>query len=85
MCSEHHISGTEGICPICHQRMERIKPTICYCQHCKQNYNEQYVCPLCSSALQQIKGCGAINYICRKDGLISTNKVKFHYLPISGE
>ena len=85
MNNEQNLSNIEGVCPVCHQPMKRTSPKICYCEHCHHNYDEQYLCPVCSAFLQQIKGCGAINYICQNDGLVSTSKVKFHYRPVLGE
>lgn len=85
MNNQQSLPTTEGICPVCQQTMERIKPNVCHCKYCQQSYDEQYLCPKCSAFLQQVKGCGAINYICTKDGLVSSNQVKFHYRPIVGE
>ena len=73
--------GQEGICPKCHNRMSIVLPQHYDCPHCKQHYQEQYICPICRQNAQMVKGCGAINYICHTDGLISSSKVIFHYLP----
>lgn len=70
---------TEGICPKCHQNMERKSSNDCYCKTCQISYRESYQCPTCNSTLNQIKGCGAINYLCPNDGLVSSSKVVFHY------
>ncbi|OCG46227.1 MULTISPECIES: YfgJ family double zinc ribbon protein [Gilliamella] len=74
-------SGQEGICPKCHHKMTIISPQHYQCPQCQQHYLEQYICPICHQSAQIIKGCGAINYICHTDGLISSSKVIFHYLP----
>ncbi len=73
--------GQEGICPKCHNRMSIVSPQYYDCPHCQQHYQEQYICPICRQNVQMVKGCGAINYICHTDGLISSSKVIFHYLP----
>lgn len=70
---------TEGLCPACQQMMEKQSPRNYICQRCQQHYYEHYICPICQQSLEQIKGCGAINYLCRTDGLISSNKVIFRY------
>ncbi|MFQ1017604.1 MULTISPECIES: YfgJ family double zinc ribbon protein [unclassified Gilliamella] len=74
-------SGKEGLCPKCHHKMSVVSPQNFNCPHCKQHYLEQYICPTCLQKAQMIKGCGAVNYICPTDGLISSSKVIFHYLP----
>lgn len=71
--------NTEGYCPNCHKAMEKQSPRHYYCQTCRQHYYENYTCPICQQMLEQIKGCGAINYLCRTDGLISASKVIFRY------
>lgn len=73
--------GQEGICPTCHNKMDIVSPQHYNCPDCKQHYLEQYTCPICQQSAQIVKGCGAINYICHTDGLISSSKVIFHYLP----
>lgn len=73
-------SGKEGVCPKCHNKMSVLSPQHYDCSSCKTHYLEQYICPICQQNLQMIKGCGAINYICPTDGLISSSKVIFHYL-----
>ncbi|OTQ60379.1 zinc-ribbon domain-containing protein [Gilliamella sp. A7] len=73
--------GQEGICPKCHNRMSIVSPQYYDCSHCQQHYQEQHICPICRQNVQMVKGCGAINYICHTDGLISSSKVIFHYLP----
>ncbi|RKS85801.1 zinc ribbon protein [Orbus hercynius] len=70
----------EGICPTCHQSMQQQSPRDYYCQVCAQHYYENYICPICNKTLEQIKGCGAINYLCQTDGLISGSKVIYQYL-----
>ncbi|KES19076.1 Protein of unknown function (DUF1407) [Gilliamella apicola SCGC AB-598-B02] len=73
--------GQEGICPNCNEKMSSVSPQYFSCSKCQQHYIEQYICPICQQSAQMIKGCGSINYICQTDGLISSSKVIFHYLP----
>lgn len=81
MSEKNNISDSEGLCPICHHNMTKLKPRLYSCKQCQQDYYEEYICPLCEANLEQIKGCGSINYLCKKDGLVSSNKIKFHYCP----
>lgn len=74
-------SDEEETCPTCHNKMEQQSPRHYYCQTCHQNYYEIYVCPTCRHPLEQIKSCGAINYLCKTDGLVSSSKITFHYQP----
>lgn len=71
----------EGLCPICHKTMCNKSPQHYYCEYCRQHYVEQFICPTCQQQAQRVKGCGAINYICQNDGLISSRKIIFNYLP----
>lgn len=80
MTKKAHNTSTEGQCPTCHHHMEQQSPRHYYCQTCQQNYYENYICPICGQELSQIKGCGAINYLCKTDGLISSSKILFQYL-----
>ncbi len=75
------MNQTEAICPQCHTKMTSDSPLHYHCESCGQYYNEQFICPFCEQNVQMVKGCGAINYICPKDGLVSSSKVIFHYLP----
>lgn len=70
----------EGSCPVCKHLMQLVNPRNYYCQTCQRNYAEYYLCPYCGQELTQIKGCGAINYLCKTDGLISSSKILFQYL-----
>ncbi|WP_294826113.1 zinc-ribbon domain-containing protein [uncultured Gilliamella sp.] len=81
--SKKNIAGQsqEGLCPKCHHKMDVISAQHYDCAHCKQHFVEHYICPTCHQPAQMIKGCGAINYICQTDGLISSSKVIFQYLP----
>lgn len=72
--------GKEGICPKCHNKMSIVAPQHYDCPHCQQHYLEQYICPICQQSAKMVKGCGATNYICPTDGLISSSKVIFQYL-----
>ncbi|MDF7666678.1 zinc ribbon domain-containing protein [Orbaceae bacterium ESL0727] len=69
-----------AICPKCHQKMRQLSPQSYICEHCQQNYREQSLCPTCGNPAQLIQGCGASNYFCPTEGLISSKKVIIHYL-----
>ncbi|QIQ20749.1 YfgJ family double zinc ribbon protein [Zophobihabitans entericus] len=70
-----------GLCPNCHQQMKMVKIDQYHCENCLQDYSERIHCPTCGADAQCIRGCGAVNYLCPKDGLISKSKVKYYYLP----
>lgn len=76
---------TEGLCPVCHQALKYVSKDHYQCENCKQFYLEQAYCSICSNQLKIIKGCGAINYLCNTDGLISSKKVQFHYIAENGD
>lgn len=80
MAKKEHNVNIEGQCPTCHHHMELQNLRHYYCKNCHKNYNENYICPVCKQELSQIKGCGAINYLCKTDGLISSSKILFQYL-----
>ncbi|MDF7670580.1 zinc-ribbon domain-containing protein [Orbaceae bacterium ESL0721] len=72
---------SSGVCSYCHHKMDIVSPQHYYCNYCQQNYIEQYNCPICHNSLQLIQGCGAVNYLCPVDGLISSKKIIIHYSP----
>ncbi|VTP65910.1 Protein of uncharacterised function (DUF1407) [Serratia rubidaea] len=40
-------------------------------------------CPECGQPLQELKACGAVDYLCQHGhGLISKKRVRFRYLPL---
>jgi len=80
MAKKEHNMTTEGECPTCGHIMNLKSPRHYYCQNCQKNYYENYICPICKHEISQIKGCGAINYLCKTDGLISSSKILFQYL-----
>lgn len=73
-------NANAGICPACLQKMVLLRPQHYRCDICKNEYQEQYICPTCEQIAKTISGCGAINYLCKTDGLISSRKIKYHYL-----
>lgn len=79
MAREADVTQGEGICPKCHHTMQKQHLGHYYCPTCQQDYDESYRCPTCGAPLSEIKGCGAINYLCRTDGLVSSSKIIFHY------
>ncbi|WP_392566088.1 YfgJ family double zinc ribbon protein [Utexia brackfieldae] len=76
------IACHENSCPICLGDLVVEKPDRRYCPHCKQHFVEKVLCPKCHDFVECIIGCGAINYLCRKDGLVSKSKIEYQYLPI---
>lgn len=80
MTNIHGNIQAEGQCPACKHHMQLVSLGRYYCQTCQQNYAEYYLCPHCGQELTQIKGCGAINYLCKTDGLVSSSKILFQYI-----
>lgn len=70
----------EGQCPHCDSTMKYASTNHYHCEPCQHTYLEQAYCAICNNQLKIIKGCGAINYLCHTDGLISSKKVQFHYI-----
>lgn len=70
----------EQVCPICHNQLQLKAGNIYYCPVCMQDYLQQLICPTCHDEVEVIQGCGAVNYLCRKDGLISKRSILYCYL-----
>lgn len=70
----------EGICPVCQQTMTVTGATQYCCSQCQTNYIEQVLCPTCGELAERLQACGAVNYLCLKDGLLSKSKVEYRYL-----
>lgn len=75
------IKQEEGICPNCHIKMSVTTPFHYHCDNCKNDFNEKAICPTCGKETRIISGCGAINYLCDTDGLVSSKKIQFIYQP----
>jgi hypothetical protein len=67
-------------CPECSAKLIMADDHYHDCASCQLRFIEQICCPHCQKAVDCIKGCGAINYLCRQHGLISKHKIEYHYL-----
>lgn len=76
----------EALCPQCHQAMQWVKGHY-HCEACHSDYRQLAECPECRQPLQELKACGAIDYLCQNGhGLISKKRVLFSYTPwVEGE
>lgn len=72
----------DALCPVCHQPMSWVKGQY-HCDTCNSDYRQLAECPDCGLPLQELKACGAVDYLCQNGhGLISKKRVKFSYQPI---
>jgi hypothetical protein len=77
---QHLATKVKGQCPECKVRLIRAESHYCDCPSCQQRFIEQRCCPHCQKMVDCIKGCGAVNYLCRQHGLISKHNIEYHYL-----
>lgn len=70
----------EGMCPVCQHKMTVTGATQYCCSQCQTNYIEQVLCPTCGEPTERLQACGAVNYLCLKDGLLSKRNVEYRYL-----
>lgn len=70
----------EGSCPVCQNDMKVTGATQYSCAHCDDDYVEHAFCPTCGGSAERLQACGAVNYLCLKDGLLSKSKVEYRYL-----
>ncbi|PVZ85503.1 primosomal protein N' (replication factor Y) - superfamily II helicase [Serratia sp. S1B] len=71
----------DALCPACAQPMNWADGDY-HCQICNRHYRQIAECPDCGQPLQQLKACGAVDYLCQQGhGLISKKRVKFSYQP----
>ena len=69
----------EAHCPQCDQTMEWVKEHY-HCATCNSDYQQLATCPDCGQPLQELKACGAVDYLCQNGhGLISKKRVLFSY------
>lgn len=63
----------EAHCPQCSQTMKWVAGYY-YCEACQRDYQQLASCPECGQPLQELKACGAVDYLCQNGhGLISKN------------
>lgn len=69
-------------CPQCDQTMEWVNGHY-HCAACNSDYQRLAHCPDCGQPLQELKACGAVDYLCQNgDGMISKKRVLFSYQPL---
>ncbi|WP_368908866.1 zinc ribbon domain-containing protein [Serratia marcescens] len=69
-------------CPHCRQTMKWVAGHY-HCAACQRDYRQQASCPECGQPLQELKACGAVDYLCQNGhGLISKKRVNFSYQPL---
>ncbi|AHG19026.1 primosomal protein N' (replication factor Y) - superfamily II helicase [Chania multitudinisentens RB-25] len=72
----------DASCPRCAQVMNWVNGHY-HCDTCNSDYRQLAECPDCGRPLQELKACGAVDYLCQNGhGLISKKRVKFSYWPI---
>lgn len=70
-------------CPVCDQPMSWVSGHF-RCDACHSEYQQTALCPDCQQPLQELKACGAVDYICQKGhGMISKKRVILTYSPYS--
>ena len=70
-------------CPVCDQPMSWVSGHF-RCDACHSEYQQMALCPDCQQPLQELKACGAVDYICQNGhGMISKKRVIFTYTPYS--
>ncbi|MCO6523767.1 MAG: zinc-ribbon domain-containing protein [Candidatus Schmidhempelia sp.] len=74
------ITSVKDQCPECKGKLIMVEDHYYACTSCQRYFIEQICCPQCKEPVDCIKGCGAINYLCRQDGLVSKHKIEYHYL-----
>ncbi|MFO6299721.1 zinc ribbon domain-containing protein [Rahnella selenatireducens] len=75
----------DAFCPVCHQPMNWVSGHF-HCEPCKVSYIQTAFCPDCHQPLQELKACGAVDYLCQNGhGMISKKRVQFTYTPYSQE
>lgn len=69
----------DALCPVCARPMDWANNGY-RCVTCGSVYRQLAVCPDCGQPLQELKACGAVDYLCQNGhGLISKKRVKFSY------
>lgn len=69
----------EAHCPQCDQTMEWVNGYH-HCAACERDYRQLTHCPDCGQPLQELKACGAVDYLCQNGhGLVSKKRVLFDY------
>lgn len=72
----------DALCPQCHGTMQWRDGRF-YCERCQREYVREARCPECERPLQELKACGAVDYLCQHGhGLISKKRVIFTYTEI---
>lgn len=72
----------DALCPVCAQPMSWVNGHY-HCDDCNSVYRQLAECPDCGQPLQELKACGAVDYLCQHGhGLISKKRVKFSYQPV---
>ncbi|ATM77347.1 MULTISPECIES: zinc ribbon domain-containing protein [Serratia] len=72
----------DALCPVCAQPMSWVNGHY-HCDDCNSDYRQLAECPDCGQPLQELKACGAVDYLCQHGhGLISKKRVKFSYQPV---
>ena len=76
----------DAYCPRCQQAMVWRAAGQFHCRHCDSDYRQLALCLHCAQPLQMLTACGAESYFCLNGhGLLSRQRVQFHYQPLSGE
>lgn len=72
----------EALCPRCALPMNWVNGHY-HCDTCNGDYRQLAACPDCGQPLQELKACGAVDYLCQNGhGLISKKRVRFSYQPL---
>lgn len=69
----------DALCPGCAKPMI-WRQGLYHCETCHCDYQQFAHCPDCGLPLQELKACGAVDYLCQHGhGLVSKKRVVFSY------
>lgn len=66
----------ENICVHCQSRLTEQADQF-FCPQCETGYHKQARCPQCGLPPEVLKACGAVDYFCRRHGLLSKSQILF--------